>query len=152
MYKKILYPTDFSKNAEKALTYIKHLQAAGTIEVVIAHIIEENKVTRYWQIHEQMEASTGGFIEPEDATKLILEQVYPKLQKIESELNSLGLKTSILVEEGIASQQICEAARQVRADLIVLGYTGQSLLKGYFMGSTVLHVVEKSPVSVLIVK
>lgn len=152
MYSKILYPTDFSKNAEKALSYVKQLQSAGTMEVVIAHIIEKSKITGYWQIHEQMEASTGGFIEPEDATKLILEQVYPKLQKIESELNALGLRASILVEEGIASQQICKAAQQVGADLIVLGYAGESLLKGFFMGSTVRHVVEQSPVSVLIVK
>ncbi len=152
MYKKVLYPTDFSENAEKALAYVKQLQSAGTVEVVIVHIIEKSKITGYRQIQEQLEASTDGFIEPEDAVKLILEQVYPKLEKTEQELKSLGLKASILVEEGVASRQICEAARQVGADLIVLGYTGESLLKGFFMGSTVRHVVEQSPVSVLIVK
>jgi len=91
-------------------------------------------------------------IEAEDAVKLLLEQIYPKLQKIEDELHTMEIKASILVEEGVASQQICAAAKQVKADLIVLGYTGESLLKGYFMGSTVRHVVELSPVSVLVVK
>ncbi len=152
MYSKILYPTDFSKNAEKALGYVKQLKSAGTVEVVITHIVEKRKILEYEQVRQQMEASTEGTIDLEDAEKLLLEQVYPKLQKIEKELVSLGIKASILVEQGVASQQICTAAKQVAADLIVLGYTGESLLKGYFMGSTVRHVVELSPVSVLVVK
>ena len=152
MYKKIIYPTDFSKNAEKALEYVKQLKCAGTAEVVITHIVEKRKIVAYMQLREQMEASAGGMIETEDAVKLILEQVYPKLQNIEKELKSIGIMASILVEQGVASQHICTAAKQVNADLIVLGYTGESLLKGYFMGSTVRHVVELSPVSVLVVK
>ena len=152
MFTKILYPTDFSKNAEKAFEYVKKLQCAGNAEVVITHIIEKRKILEYRQLREQMEASTEGMIEAEDAVKLLLEQIYPKLQKIEDELHTMEIKASILVEEGVASQQICVAAKQVKADLIVLGYTGESLLKGYFMGSTVRHVVELSPVSVLVVK
>ncbi len=152
MFTKILYPTDFSKNAEKAFEYVKQLKCAGNAEVVITHIIEKRKILEYKQLREQMEASTEGMIEAEDAVKLLLEQIYPKLQKIEDELKTMGVKASILVEEGVASQQICAAAKQVKADLIVLGYTGESLLKGYFMGSTVRHVVELSPVSVLVVK
>jgi len=35
MYKKNIYPTDFSKNAEKAFEYVKKLKDAGTREVVI---------------------------------------------------------------------------------------------------------------------
>ncbi len=40
MFKKILYPTDFSEDAKKALEYVKKLKEAGTEEVVILHIIE----------------------------------------------------------------------------------------------------------------
>ena len=40
MFRKILYPTDFSKDAEKALEYVKKLKEAGTEEVVILHVID----------------------------------------------------------------------------------------------------------------
>ncbi len=151
MYSKIVYPTDFSKNAEKAYEYVKKLKEAGTKEVVIVHIIEERKVNQYWEIQEQIELSPAG-VAKEHAVKKILEKVYGKLQQKEAELRELGFKASILVEEGVASKQICIAAEQVDASLIVLGYTGESTLRGYFMGSTVRHVVELSPVSVLVVK
>ena len=39
MFRKILYPTDFSDMAEKAFDYIKQLKAAGGREVVILHVI-----------------------------------------------------------------------------------------------------------------
>ncbi len=151
MYTKIIYPTDFSKNAEKAYEYVKKLKDAGTKEVVIVHIVEERKISQYWDIQQQIEGSDSG-VTREHAVKKILERVYGRLEEKKQELQSLGFKASILVEEGVASRQICEAARQVRASLIVLGYTGESLLRGFFMGSTVRHVVELSPVSVLIVK
>ena len=151
MYTKIIYPTDFSKNAEKAYEYVKKLKDAGTQEVVIVHIIEERKINQYWEIQEQIEGSPAG-VAREHAVKKILEKVYGKLEQKKKELLSLGFKASILVEEGVAAKQISEAAKQVNAQLIVLGYTGESLLKGYFMGSTVRHVVELSPVSVLVVK
>ena len=40
MFRKILYPTDFSKDAEKALEYVKKLKETGTEEVVILHVID----------------------------------------------------------------------------------------------------------------
>lgn len=41
MFKKILYPTDFSDVAAKALDYIKQLREAGSQEVVILHVINQ---------------------------------------------------------------------------------------------------------------
>ncbi len=41
MFKKILYPTDFSDVAAKALVYIKQLKEAGAQEVTILHVINQ---------------------------------------------------------------------------------------------------------------
>jgi nucleotide-binding universal stress UspA family protein len=40
MFKKILYPTDFSDVSLKALDYIKQLKEGGTEEVLILHVID----------------------------------------------------------------------------------------------------------------
>ena len=41
MFKKILYPTDFSEVAVKALEYIKQLKEAGSQEVVVLNVINQ---------------------------------------------------------------------------------------------------------------
>ena len=44
MFEKILYPTDFSDVAVKALDYIKQLREAGSQEVVILHVINQRTI------------------------------------------------------------------------------------------------------------
>ena len=41
MFKKILYPTDFSECAEKVIPYLDKLVSAGLEEVVVCHIIDD---------------------------------------------------------------------------------------------------------------
>lgn len=40
MFEKILYPTDFSDEAMKALEFIKQLKGAGAREVIVLHVID----------------------------------------------------------------------------------------------------------------
>ena len=40
MFDKILYPTDFSRNAEKCLAFVQRLREAGTREVVLLHVLD----------------------------------------------------------------------------------------------------------------
>ena len=42
MFKKILYPTDFSALSDQALKYVIQLKKAGTEEVVVLHVIDKN--------------------------------------------------------------------------------------------------------------
>jgi len=44
MFKKVLYPTDFSDVSKKALDYIKTLKDAGAKEVIVLHIIDEREI------------------------------------------------------------------------------------------------------------
>ena len=40
MFKKVLFPTDFSEVSEKALRYIKELTKSGLKEVVVLHVVD----------------------------------------------------------------------------------------------------------------
>lgn len=40
MFKKILFPTDFSDVSRKAVKYIKQLKGAGAQEVIVLHVIK----------------------------------------------------------------------------------------------------------------
>ena len=44
MFSKILHPTDFSEPSTKAIEYVKKLKEAGTIEVIVLHVIDEHEL------------------------------------------------------------------------------------------------------------
>ena len=65
---------------------------------------------------------------------------------------SFGIKISAAVREGKPHEEICEAAKALGADLIVLtthGYTG---LKHVWLGSTAERVVRHALCPVLVVR
>lgn len=152
MYSKILYPTDFSNDAGKALEYIKGLQSSGTTEVIVFHVVERGKIIEQQEILAEISEANFGLTDIEDAEKKILNSAYPKLKKLEKELTDLGIKAEVVIKKGIASKEIIKTAEQTDSKLIVMGYTGRGMLERLFLGSTVRHVIEASPVSVLVVK
>ena len=46
MYKKILYPTDFSETAELALNQVKAFRTLKVEEVILLHVIDENDIKK----------------------------------------------------------------------------------------------------------
>ena len=61
IYEKILFPTDFSDVATKALKYLKQLKGAGAQEVILLHVIDEKELmvlsrapAQYQQIVEEL--------------------------------------------------------------------------------------------------
>ncbi len=44
MFKKILFPTDFSDVSRKAMMYVKQLKGAGAQEVIVLHVIDEKEL------------------------------------------------------------------------------------------------------------
>jgi nucleotide-binding universal stress UspA family protein len=62
-----------------------------------------------------------------------------------------GVEARALLLTGRAAPLIMEAAREEKADLVVLGSTGRGRV-GRFLGSVSLQVARESPVDVLIVR
>ena len=82
-----------------------------------------------------------------------IEAAKKRLQKLaENKQLSGGLLGKTLVRTGVPYAEIAEAARALKADLIILtthGYTG---LKHVFLGSTAERVVRHAPCPVLTVR
>jgi len=152
MYSKILFPTDFGENSQKAIDYVKKLKDCGNSKVIVFHVIEHRQIAEYQELQEQLYESTGSIIDVDDAVKKILEKVYPKLKEIEKNFRDAGIESEVVVEEGIASEQIVKGAEQTGATLIVMGHSKKGFIKSLFMGSTARHVIDMSKIPVLIVK
>ena len=83
MFKKILYPTDFSEVSKKAINYIKQLKDAGTEEVVVLHVVNEKGVEAIALY------ASGSF---DELLQRVEKQAADEMEKIEADLKESGFK------------------------------------------------------------
>jgi len=139
MFKKILYPTDFSDCAEKAIGYIKKLKEAGAEEVIVINVLDERS-TAYG-----IDAGVKFLLELEKEMKGGVEGVKKRFEKA-------GFKAKALVRRGIPAREIVKAAEDENASIIVMGSAGKSMLGEILLGSTSENVVRSSKKPVLVIK
>lgn len=150
MFRKVLYPTDFSECSYKALDYIKTLKVAGTEEVVIVHVLDEREIDLVstgigWLAGDRMveyDAKLEGRMR---------ENAREKLNGILSIIRSAGMKAKAEVRKGYPSVEVLATAKRERVSLVVMGSHGKSNLAGAVVGSVSEEVLRKSTVPVLIV-
>jgi nucleotide-binding universal stress UspA family protein len=133
---RILVPTDFSLNAEKALEYALHLGAHFSSEIILLHS---------WELPHQKSAM---FISTQD---LIKEKAEHDLKELKDKIaiRFPDLKISSMTMMGDAAGAIKTAAKNKGADYIVMGTKGASGLKKIFMGSITTDVLEDAPCPVM---
>ena len=85
MFEKILYPTDFSDVAKKALNFIKQLKGAGAKEVIVLHVVDMRGLeTLDWH------TASEGF---RKIRKDLEENITKETSSIENELSNVGLRS-----------------------------------------------------------
>ena len=151
MFKKILYPTDFSDSARAALAYVVKLREAGAEEVVLLHVYDERKIDLYWEIEAEYRGAPPGRVRHE-VIKRMLAKSYGCLKELERELQDVGFKTKLIVVEGISWREIVRVATDEGVSLIVMGSHGERGFVERIVGSTTMRVLTHSPVPLLIAR
>lgn len=137
IFKRILYPTDFSDSAEKVIDYLKEIADAGCEEVVVYHVQD----TRHLSPHLMDRIEEFNRI---DANRL---------EKIKAQLEQFGLKkVSTRLETGVSISKILEVAEELDVCLIAMGAYGRSKVAEMFLGSVSENVVRRSSRPVLLVR
>jgi len=144
MFRKILYPTDFSDDAKKALEYVKRLKEAGTKEVVILHVIHE------YGLDSVLEGCEWAGLEVEKCKEDVLGDIVKdkeaKAKKILEEIEEIGIKGVIRVEIGNPASKI------LNVSLIVMGAHGERKVLELLLGSVTEKVVRHSKIPVLVIR
>ncbi len=143
MFKKILYPTDFSELSDKALKYVIRLKEIGTEEVVVIHVIDKRTIKVFSKLYWQEFSITD---------KTLKEKAQAALTPIEEELKDNGFRVKVLVAEGIPFREILRA--EVEEDIIatVIGAHGASNVEEMLLGSVAEKVIRKAQKPVLVIK
>lgn len=143
MFKKILYPTDFSDVSKKALGYIKQLKKGEAKEVLILHVIDDRALQA---IETSVPAHSKEF------ESALMEDADRELKSVEAELIKSGLKVTTRMIIGNPLLEILRSEKEEDISVIVIGSHGKSNLEEMFMGSVSEKVARKCEKPVLVVK
>lgn len=150
MFRKILYPTDFSEGAKKALEYVKKLKEAGTEEVVIVHIIHE------YGIDSVMEGCEWAGLNPEECKNDVfgdmVKKEQAKAEKILEEIEATGMKGKIRIELGNPASKILEISEDEHVSLIVMGAYGAGKIEELLLGSITEKVIRHAKVPAMAIR
>ncbi|MEE4262220.1 MAG: universal stress protein [Desulfobacteraceae bacterium] len=144
MFKKILYPTDFSDVAAKALNYIIKLRASGAQQVVVLHVIDERGIDSVHRFLSESEFNNLKKKKNEDTESM--------LKGVEKELAAAGFKVRLRVETGMPVREILRVEEEENVSVIVIGSHGLSNLQEIFLGSVSEKVTRRSKNPVLVIK
>jgi nucleotide-binding universal stress UspA family protein len=140
-FKRILCATDFSPASAAAVCYAASLAEEADACLTLLHVFDPEKLRDL----EDCQAGHDRRRDFERTARLMLRGTLPK--------STLGaFSTKEIVTLGTAATEILHVAGQVKADLIVLGVHGRSLLDLMAFGSVTHQVVREAACPVLTVR
>lgn len=149
MIKRILVATDGSELAQRAVKYAVELAATVKAELAALSVIDLPPV--YGRQLVPGDAFPTHLMESlEDYMKQASSEI---MGEIEASCAQRGVKFKSIVKTGHPVEQIVATAREIKADMVVLGSHGRSALGSVLLGSITLGVINRDiRVPVLIIR
>jgi len=155
----ILFPTDFSENANHAFEYVKKMVEEGVQKVTltnvqdlpriisdISHRLEEYSMVDTRKEIEQLIRLTS------EKQKNFSEIDYEKLDSLKRELLKKGnAEVDIQLLYGSPSAEIIKFVHDRKISLVVMGSQGRGFIKEIYLGSVSHNIARHSEASVLLI-
>ncbi len=135
MFKKIVWATDGSDSADRALELARSLASQHGSELIVVHSVERI-------------AARGAYAQ--DAEE---DEHQNKVRRQAEELAQSGVPTKVQLIESLsgAAHRIAEVAEKEGADLIIVGTRGHNPFTGLLVGSVTQRILHVAPCPVLVV-
>jgi len=143
-YKKVLFCTDFSENADYAFEFAYGIAKRDEGLLYILHVIPENPNQAYVE----------SFITTEDLKKIqkaVEEDIANNYKERYEKKIENGIPYEFVTKSGREDEEILTFAKQEHVDLIVMGTHGRTGIKHVFFGSVAEKVIRHSPFPVFII-
>lgn len=132
----ILFPTDFSENADHAFTFLEKLVADGAKHVTLLHVQDRTKIDPH--------------------LKHMLEEFnkidQARLEKMKTALKKKGdARVDIELVYGSPFTEIIKIINERKVNLVVMGSQGRGFIKELFLGSVSHNVARHSEATVLLI-
>jgi nucleotide-binding universal stress UspA family protein len=143
--RRLLFPTDFSATADRALSVANRLLAESEdVRIILLHTFHIASSV----------VPLGGFrggagsLFVENAHQLAAQAAEPSVRALQAR----GFEVEVVIERGHPAEVVTELAAQRDVDIIVMGTRGHSKLRKFLLGSTAERVVEHARCPVLTVQ
>jgi universal stress protein A len=133
----ILHPTDFSERSEAALHLACALARDYVARLVVLHVATQPPLVY------------GEGMLPPDADEYL---AYAKEQLDQLQVPTDNVRAERRLETGDPATEVLRVAKQIKADLIVIGTHGRTGLNRLLMGSTAEQIVRRASCPVLTLK
>jgi len=136
----ILFPTDFSDEARWALDYLMQAFPQRHYRLLLMHAYHLNVIDPFTHqaLIQQMDQE-------------IRDSAHARLQEIKEDLKSKYQfeNCEVLLNMGLAVDEILQIAQEMKVDMVVMGTAGASGITQWLIGSNTASVVEKTECPVL---
>lgn len=153
--KRILFPTDLSKNAEYAFEYAATIARCYGAGIAVLHVMEKLPpnalliLQAYHGIDQWREIEKTN---EEEVVRTIRDRIQVFCEEAKNRLPECPfIVDDVIVETGHPVERILHHVSETRFDMIVMGARGHGLFKGAFLGSTSERVLRQSRKPVLVV-
>ena len=139
MFNTVVWATDGSEDAIRALPYAKALATGEGAMLLVVHIVQESGTA----------TAEGG-----SAAGSGQSGSHPNVREMLGDLSQQGLNAILKVVDYVGpqpAQGIADIAAEVDADVIVVGTRGHSAIGGLLAGSVTQHLLHVAPCPVLAV-
>jgi len=143
-YKKVLFCTDFSENADYAFEFAYGIAKRDEGLLYILYVIPENPHQAFAE--GIIPADTLEKIHKEFEENLVNNYKEHYIKKIEN-----GIPFRIVTKSGREDDEIIKFAKKEKADIIVMGTHGRTGIEHVFFGSVAEKVLRNSPFPVFII-
>lgn len=149
MYKKILLPTDGSKNSEKAIAHALTIAEYEDAEIIILNVVDSVYLTGL----PEEDLITKSEMILEEESKKVTSRVETIIKEIEEEKGDKGkeIQMSTRTIEGNAADVILQISEKEDIDLIVIASSGKHMLDRFLLGSVTEKTVRHSKVPILVI-
>lgn len=132
----IMFPTDFSENADNAFVYVEKLVAAGAKNITLFHVQDKSKIDPHLKSR------------LEEFNRIDRE----RLEELKAKIAKKGkAEVKIMLGYGSPTVEILRFAGEKKPDLIVMGRQGRGFVAELFLGSVGQNVARHADADVLLV-
>ena len=157
VFKKILVALEHSTQSDEVIGRALDLAQRENAHLMLLHALHpEPEVQTSYFMGVGTLAELGLYRQAaqirQDHLQKRIEDVETWLRAYGQDAKARGIQTEFLHVIGNPAAEICQAARQWRADLIILGRRGRQGLTEIVLGSVSNYVIHHAPCSVLVVQ
>jgi len=142
-YGRILFPTDYSEYAQKALKWAVELTKDYGSELDVLHVIEQNIPPQYY---------SAGISSIFELDRELKKRAMKALTRFLKGVDKKEVNVKRFIREGKSDVDIVKFAEKRSIDLIVIASHGMSGIERLLMGSTTERVVRRASCPVLTIK